>query len=78
MRNGTERAAVVPFRSVPFRVLVTTCTVYAALTMEYSAVRGGKLLLKKGVASVQGKKKKGKRRRSKIEGEASAGTVKHG
>ena len=66
------------FRSVPFRVLVTTCAA-TVFTMEYSAVRGGKLLLKKGVASVQGKKKKGKRRRrSKIEGEASAGTVKHG
>lgn len=46
--------------------------------MEYSAVRGGKLLLKKGVASVQRKKKKGKRRRSEVEGEASAGTIKHG
>lgn len=51
---------------------------HSPMSMEYSAVRGGKLLLKKGVASVQGKKKKGKRRRSKIEGEASAGTVKHG
>ena len=49
--------------------------------MEYSAVRGGKLKLKKGTASVQRKKKKGgkgKRRRSEVEGDANAGTVKHG